>query len=345
MLNIYLRLFKFSPLLLLVYLCYVGRQQVLFEHFLTSSSITFDDFPLEYAEALIAAKLENKNPDYTWPPVFTPQPEVQKTIPPTIHFIWFQNLYHEHLDISSIPTSGSDAPDICRDYNPGFEIHIWNATTARALIQEYYAWFLPTYDTYRYPIQRVDAFKYFVLWHYGGIYMDLDIACRRPLDPLLAFPAWYPKASPLGVNNDLMASRARHPLVGLMLDELAPRNKNLFFPYLTIFWSTGPQFTSDVLRVWLFKLRGQQKISKKSEKESDMVYVLPQEFYSEAYTFFGHSPGGTWHGKDVAVILWLVDRPWLFALVPTVIFITYLGALKVRVLRKTRDRKFAIRTA
>lgn len=39
--------------------------------------------------------------------------------------------------------------------------------------------------------------------------------------------------------------------------------------------------------------------------------VLPRIFYSEEYTFFGHSPGGTWHGGDVGVVLWLVDRPWV----------------------------------
>jgi len=38
---------------------------------------------------------------------------------------------------------------------------------------------------------------------------------------------------------------------------------------------------------------------------------LPQVFYSEEYTFFGHSPGGTWHGKDVAVVLWVVGHLWV----------------------------------
>jgi hypothetical protein len=36
-----------------------------------------------------------------------------------------------------------------------------------------------------------------------------------------------------------------------------------------------------------------------------------QELYSEEYTFFGHSPGGTWHEGDVAVVLWFVAHPWL----------------------------------
>lgn len=37
-----------------------------------------------------------------------------------------------------------------------------------------YPWFLETYDGYPYPIQRADAIRYFVLHHFGGIYIDLD---------------------------------------------------------------------------------------------------------------------------------------------------------------------------
>lgn len=41
-------------------------------------------------------------------------------------------------------------------------------------------------------------------------------------------------------------------------------------------------------------------------------FILPQILYSEEFTFFGHSPGGTWHGGDVAVVLWFVDHPYVF---------------------------------
>lgn len=43
-------------------------------------------------------------------------------------------------------------------------------------------------------------------------------------------------------------------------------------------------------------------------------FVLPQIFYSEEYSFFGHRPRGTWHGQDVVIVLWLVERPWIFLL-------------------------------
>lgn len=37
-----------------------------------------------------------------------------------------------------------------------------------------YPWFLDTYDGYPNPVQRVDALKYFLMLHYGGVYIDMD---------------------------------------------------------------------------------------------------------------------------------------------------------------------------
>jgi mannosyltransferase OCH1-like enzyme len=339
----YMRFIKSLPLFMVAFFLLAKiRSKITYERSLNAAAIALDDFPSDYTQALIAAQREDKQPEYHWSKLTDPGPAAQETIPPIIHFIWFPNLYHNHLDISKIPTVGSDTPELCQKHNPDYQINIWNASAARALLEEHYGWFLPRYDAYRYPIQRVDAFKYFVLWHYGGVYMDLDISCRRALDPLLQFAAWYPKASPSGVNNDLMATRARHPLTGMMLEQLAPRDKDRLFPYLTIFWSTGPSFVSGVLRSWSFKHVGAVSPPPKRPQDFDKdgVHILPQEFYSEKYTFFGHRPGGTWHGKDVAVVLWLVDRPWIFVLCPALAFV-----LLMYIMQKRRSWKFGVRAS
>jgi mannosyltransferase OCH1-like enzyme len=48
-----------------------------------------------------------------------------------------------------------------------------------------YPWFLETWDNYRFPIQRADSIRYFILAHHGGIYVDLDNV-SRPRDFFLA---------------------------------------------------------------------------------------------------------------------------------------------------------------
>ena len=87
--------------------------------------------------------------------------------------IWFKDLYEVRPDATEIAHVGSNAPAYCEYHHQdqGFTINMWDAEAARRLIEDNYSWFLPTYEGYPYPIQRVDAFKYFVLWHYGGVYL------------------------------------------------------------------------------------------------------------------------------------------------------------------------------
>lgn len=255
-----MRIFAFVVLTVGIY---TSARQFAFEAFLDGLHITFDDFPMEYAKALNHSVALKKQPiEFDYTSTFT-----NVTIPRTIHFIWFKNLYPSRQGVTEMPTIGSRAPELCRNFNPDYEIRIWNATTAREFLTKEYKWFLPTYDGYKYPIQRVDALKYFVLWHYGGVYMDLDISCRRSLDPLLGFPVWFPEASPLGVNNDLMACAPRHAILKNLIDGLATHKRNLIFPYLTIFWTTGPHFVSAILQEWYNNCSGRKCIGRPSREE------------------------------------------------------------------------------
>ena len=45
------------------------------------------------------------------------------------------------------------------------------------------------YDGYGFGIQRADAMRLFFLHKFGGIYIDLDIECKRSLDFLRHY-AW-----------------------------------------------------------------------------------------------------------------------------------------------------------
>ncbi|KAL7939176.1 hypothetical protein V8C35DRAFT_285916 [Trichoderma chlorosporum] len=191
--------------------------------------------------------------------------------------------------------------------------------------------------------------------------MDLDISCRRPLQPLLEFAAWFPRAQPLGVGNDLMAARRHHPVMGELVQQLIPYNLNLLFPYLTIFYSTGPQFTSSVLQSW-FSNKGVKsqnitemrsgrseantlsrlvyRLMTNSPPDPNSVYVLPEIFYSGKHTFFGHRPGGTWYGKDVAVVLWFVNRPWAILLLVVIVICPFFIFVKRAKLRDTLIEKW-----
>ena len=94
---------------------------------------------------------------------------------------------------------------------PEWEYKLWTDADADAFIEREYPEFLDTFRNYPYPIQRADAIRYFVLDHYGGVYIDLDDGCNRPLEPLLSYPAFVRKTVPTGVSNDVMGSVPHHP--------------------------------------------------------------------------------------------------------------------------------------
>jgi FkbM family methyltransferase len=65
-----------------------------------------------------------------------------------------------------------------------WEYKLWTDEDNLNLIQTHYPWFLDYYNSYPHHIQRVDAARYFILYHYGGLYADLDMQCLTPIDPL-----------------------------------------------------------------------------------------------------------------------------------------------------------------
>ena len=90
----------------------------------------------------------------------------------------------------------------------------------------------------------VPARRYVLLYLYGGIYLDLDIECTKPLDFLRAYPFVMPATRPVGFSNDFLAASPQHPFVGRLLRALPAWNVWLLTKYPTVMFSTGPMFVS-----------------------------------------------------------------------------------------------------
>jgi UDP:flavonoid glycosyltransferase YjiC (YdhE family) len=104
------------------------------------------------------------------------RPTTKQTIPHIIHHTWKDEQIPDHF------RAWYDSWHI---YHPDWQFRLWTDDDCRDLIVDHYAWFLPIYDAYTDQIKRVDAARYFILHHYGGVYVDLDYEALRPLEPLL----------------------------------------------------------------------------------------------------------------------------------------------------------------
>lgn len=203
-------------------------------------------------------------------------------------------IIHQTYKTTAIPEHWKDGQKSCQDLNPDYQYILWTDEMARDFIAEQYPWFLKTFDSYPFPIERADAIRYFILSHFGGIYIDLDDGCARNLDPLLTVPAFVRKTLPTGISNDVMGSVPNHPFFAKAISMLKAYQRNWIVSYVTIMFSTGPLFLSVVWKQYI----------RWGNPPSGVVRILmPEDYKLSSNAFFKITKGSSWHNDDAAVLI------------------------------------------
>ncbi|TGZ83110.1 hypothetical protein EX30DRAFT_148482 [Ascodesmis nigricans] len=218
-------------------------------------------------------------------------------IPKILHQTWMNE---------TIPEKWRVPQQSCLDLHKDWEYKLWTNEKSRDFIAKEYPWFLETFDNYPYPIMRADAIRYFVLATYGGIYLDLDDGCQRPLDPLLSYRAWLRKTVPTGISNDAMGSAPQHPFFLRVIQNLQKYSRNWQVPYVTVMYSTGPLFLSVIWKEYMAEA--------KTDDEKRVRILMPDEYNKKPWAFFGVYKGSSWHQGDAKTIFWL-GQHWLLVTV------------------------------
>ncbi|GEQ69781.1 hypothetical protein JCM33374_g3455 [Metschnikowia sp. JCM 33374] len=202
-------------------------------------------------------------------------------------------IIHQTYKTEQIPETWQHGQQRCVELHPDYQYILWTDEMARDFIAEKYPWFLKTWDSYPYPIERADAIRYFALAHYGGIYIDLDDGCNRRLDPLLTAPAFVRETQPTGISNDVMGAVPGHLFFVKALKNLEKYQRNWLVPYITIMFSTGPLFLSVML----------MQYKRKNVPEAGKVRILlPKDYKANSDAFFSISQGSSWHLDDAKVM-------------------------------------------
>lgn len=219
-------------------------------------------------------------------------------IPRIIHQTWKSDV---------LPEKWRTAWRECREGMPDYEYMLWTDDLSRKFIEEHYPEELAMFDEYRYSIQRADAIRYFILHHFGGVYMDLDIGCRRRMDPLLQgeWDTVLALTKPVGVSNDLIFSARGAPFMTDTIKGLKNFNHEWVINYPTVMFSTGPMFLSAEYSFW-------QSAHPIAAGQTRAVRVLPKSLYGKnapqdtvPHSFFSHFYGSSWHADDAGFITFL----------------------------------------
>lgn len=140
------------------------------------------------------------------------------TIPPLIVQFW---------DSETVPDDVATAIATWRDQNRGFEHRLFNEATARAFIENSHGQrALAAFDRCHHPAMKADFFRVAYLVSEGGLYVDADDVCARPVAELLEAISGAGFAASLSgdvapyVHNWFLAAAPGSPVLKLALADM-----------------------------------------------------------------------------------------------------------------------------
>lgn len=182
-------------------------------------------------------------------------------VPPILH----------HISLGSGATENAkwaQGRQSCLDLHPDWEAFLWTDDVVETFVASHFPEIYGTWKSYRYLVQRVDALRYMVLYHYGGMFslldfrlhklsnwnpltgdigviLDMDLECKRALGPLRRFEFVAPAAHPTGFSIGFMMASKRNEYVGSLVANLPRYNRHwLGLPYPAVMFSTGCHYAS-----------------------------------------------------------------------------------------------------
>ena len=238
-----------------------------------------------------------------------------------------RNLHHVLLGPMGVnpPEDWLAARNSCLTMHATWDNHyFWTDDNADGFFEENYPWFQDTWNSYPSIVQRADALRYFVLHKFGGVFLDMDLFCRNPLDPLMAHleaitpkhqhkrpvpqGGMYilaehghphillaPKANPVGVSNGFIISSRGHPLLSQMITFLPRFNLNFILSYATVMFSTGCMFISAHMQLFTRRRWGKSTVLVLDGVENMLNGNVDTPL-------FRHLGTSSWHSSDAKFI-------------------------------------------
>jgi mannosyltransferase OCH1-like enzyme len=210
-------------------------------------------------------------------------------------------IIHQTWKTKDIPNEWKDAVHSCKKINKEFKYLLWTHTTMDNFVKNNYDNFYKIYKSYKYDIQRCDAFRYLVLYKYGGIYLDLDIVCNKTLNTFLHYDivlAHSPNVKTFFSNAFFMV-KPNHPFFKYCINHLYKNinNYQYFGKHLHVMYSTGPAFLTNMFNNY---------------EKLENSYILNKMQYSgdcnmcnqtkcKGGEYFIHIPGNSWYEIDTII--------------------------------------------
>ena len=97
----------------------------------------------------------------------------------------FPHIIHQSWKDGSLPPNFQNWSQSWSRLHPSYEYKLWTDRDNHDLVAQHFPSFLPIYEGLDHKIKRADVVRFLYMYHYGGVYADLDFLALRPFDSLL----------------------------------------------------------------------------------------------------------------------------------------------------------------
>ena len=173
-------------------------------------------------------------------------------IPKIIHQIWWQGL-------DKLPDKYKNYTNTWKRNHINWEFMYWDKIKIINLLKNHYPYLLKIFNQCPYMIQKIDLAKYIILYHFGGVYVDMDTICNKSLNNLFSNPNYKnvdfvtSKMEIIPfikiINNAIIFSKPKHILLWFILNKIQKCSEKNFYQNqdLYIMESTGPIFFDQII--------------------------------------------------------------------------------------------------
>ncbi len=245
----------------------------------------------------------------------------------------FPKRIHQIWTTTDVPDKWRILQQHCQFINPEYEYNLWTHADIEIFLKEHYPWFMDTYTNYPFPVERLDAARYFILYHFGGVYIDMDMECKVQFNDMIKHVTnetgkadiVLGATAPMGVTSSFLVAKPLHPFMKYMTGRLRESNRWYVLPYWTVVLSTGP------LYVWKSYLNYPCR---------DQIHVLSVYLHTQVY--LDHKHASTWHSWDGPIMVFF-DHHWCAIIIIASIVILYVS-IALRHKRAKQRRQMRITT-
>ncbi len=180
------------------------------------------------------------------------------------NFIQIPRIIHQiYEDPAGPPEHLLDLSKTWKEKHPQWEYRFWNKQAIEDFLQSVFPDLIPHYRSFPFDVQRWDAIRYLILYHFGGLYTDMDYECLEPLDTLLSGSSCCMGMEPAAnavqyyknmiVGNALMASAPGHQYFKLIIDEMINNKIQMPHKTLQVMETTGPFMVTRLYKAYTQK--------------------------------------------------------------------------------------------